>query len=86
MLTDLLFTAPPTPTIAAVFAWVVETGSPNILQTSKAKDEEISDEKAWNFCKGTISEPTDFIIFLPPLKVPNAKITAIIIIAQFGIL
>ena len=75
----------PTPMMAVVFVWVVETGIPN----TEAKNKHIaalkSAEKPWKVYNLTISIPTDLIIFIPPTLVPNPMVIEQSAITQSGI-
>ena len=70
-----LLTAP-TPIMAVVLAWVVDTGRLSSEHSSKDEDAARSAEKPWYFYSFTISIPTDLMIFLPPMSVPAHIITA----------
>ena len=71
LMADKRLTAP-TPIIAVVLVWVVDTGMPNRLEYKRQKEAARSAEKPWYFSSLTISMPTDLIIFSPPTLVPSA--------------
>ena len=58
LMADRRFTAP-TPMMALVFVWVVDTGIPETLASSKQKAPARSAENPWNFSSFTMSIPTD---------------------------
>ena len=58
----------PTPMMAVVLAWVVETGMPKTELISRLTEAARSAEKPWYFSRLTMSMPTDLMIFFPPRR------------------
>lgn len=75
----------PTPMMAVVFVWVVETGIPNTEDKNKQIAAVTSAEKPWYFSSFTISIPTDLMIFIPPTEVPIPMVKEQRTITQSGI-
>src|SRR5699024_496057 len=75
----------PTPMIALVLVWVVDTGIPVTLASSRQKAPARSAENPWNFSSFTISIPTDLMIFSPPTLVPTPMTTEQSTISHTGI-
>ena len=69
LMADNRLTAP-TPIMALVLVWVVDTGMPNTLESSRHSAADRSAEKPWYFSSFTISMPTALMIFSPPTLVP----------------
>ena len=85
MFTVFASEAIPTPIIAVVFTWVVDTGKPmrlkNKRQIAAAASETIPCERR----SYTISTPTVFMIRSPPIAVPDAITMLHHIVIQKGI-
>ena len=84
LMADRRFTAP-TPMMALVFVWVVDTGIPETLASSKQKAPARSAENPWNFSSFTMSIHTDLMIFSPPTLVPTHITMEQSIISHTGI-
>lgn len=61
----------PIPISAQVFACVVAVGIPKNEQTPRKDDEAVSAALLLRGSRAVISQPTFFIIFDPPIKVPS---------------
>ena len=70
------FSAAPTPMIAVTLAWVVLTGSPSNEEVSKDKAAPKSAQKPLRGVSVVMPEPTEAMIFLPPIEVPSAMVAA----------
>ena len=84
LMAEILFTAP-TPMIALVLVWVVDTGIPKRLESRRQKAADKSAENPWYFSSFTISIPTDLMIFSPPTLVPIPMTVLHSSISQTGI-
>src|SRR5512143_2307075 len=62
----------PTPTIAPVIVWVVETGMPDSVAPTRVRAPEVSAQKPPKGCSFVILLPIVFTIRQPPNMVPNA--------------
>lgn len=88
--TTFLFVEPflqsPIPIIAQVLAWVVAVGIPKKEQTPRNEDDAVSAALLLSGSSVVISQPTFFIIFDPPIKVPAVIASAHAIVIASGIL
>ena len=75
----------PTPMMALVLVWVVDTGMPSRLEYSRQSAPARSAQKPWYRSSLTMSMPTDLMIFSPPTLVPRAMTTLHSSISQTGI-
>ena len=62
----------PTPIIAVVFTWVVDTGMPVRLDNRRQAAAAASAAAPWALCSLTISMPTFLMMRSPPIAVPAA--------------
>src|SRR6185295_9989194 len=64
--------AAPTPTIAPVMVWVVETGMPKPVARNKVIEPAVSAHTPWSGDSRVIREPIVRTIRQPPKRVPSA--------------
>ena len=75
----------PTPIIAQVFACVVAVGIPKNEQTPKIAEDAVSAAELDSGSRSASSHPTFFIIFVPPIIVPNVIAAATLKVSKRGI-
>ena len=63
--------AAPTPMIAPVIVWVVETGMPKAVAPNSMKAPPVSAQKPWCGVRRVILEPIVWTIRQPPINVPR---------------
>ena len=74
----------PTPMMAAVLQWLVETGMPVKLETSSVVTVVIDAATPWYFSSFTMSMATALMMRLPPMNVPAEMATEHRIISHRG--
>ena len=79
------WSAAPTPIIAVTLAWVVLTGSPSREAVSSDNAAPKSAQKPFRGVRVVMPEPTETMIFLPPMAVPSAITVAQRRVGQRGI-
>src|ERR1700748_774728 len=76
--------AAPTPTIAPVMVWVVETGMPRPVARNNVIDPAVSAQTPWRGERRVIRDPIVRTIRQPPNNVPSAMAPLQLITTQKG--